>query len=86
MKLTPKEQVTVKRALEVLDKIGAGLPIETVFDEADRYNGTPTNADRMAYLAALMEQEGWIDRRVDRFTGRIVHFITAAGTVAKERL
>ena len=33
-----------------------------------------------------MEQEKWIDRRVDRFTGRIIHFITAEGCGAKERL
>ena len=38
------------------------------------------------YLAALMEQEGWIDKHVDDFSGRIIHFITPKGTVAIERL
>lgn len=86
MKMTPQQQTAAKRVLEVLDGIGAGLPIETAFDEAERRTARPIAAEDREYLAALMEQEKWIDRRVDRFTGRIIHFITAEGCGAKERL
>ena len=86
MKMTPQQQTSAKRVLDVLDRIGAGLPIGTAFDEADRHTGRPTSADDRAYLTSLMEEEKWIDRRVDRFTGRIIHYITAEGCGAKERL
>lgn len=86
MKMTPNQQLVAKRALETLNTIGAGLPIDVVFDETMNAVGRPISAEDRKYLAALMEQEGWIDKRVDDFSGRIIHFITAKGTVAIERL
>ena len=84
MKMTPDQQLAVKKTLHVLNTIGAGLPSDTAFDEAERATGH--TIDDRKYLLALMEQEGWVDKHVDDFSGRIIHFITAKGTVAIERL
>lgn len=86
MKMTPDQQLAVKQTLKVLNSIGAGLPVNTAFDEAERATGRPIGEGDRKYLAALMEQEGWIDKHVDDFSGRIIHFITPKGTVAIERL
>ena len=86
MKMTPDQQLAVKKTLHVLNTIGAGLPADTAFDEAERATGHPITPEDRKYLLALMEQDGWIDRHVDDFSGRIIHFITAKGTVALERL
>ena len=86
MKMTPDQQLAVKQTLKVLNSIGAGLPVNTAFDEAERATVRPIGEGVRKYLAALMEQEGWIDKHVDDFSGRIIHFITPKGTVAIERL
>ena len=77
MKMTPDQQLAVKKTLHVLNTIGAGLPADTAFDEAERATGQTIQPDDRKYLLALMEQEGWIDKHVDDFSGRIIHFITA---------
>ena len=86
MKMTPDQQLAVKKTLHVLKTIGAGLPADTAFDEAERATGHTIQPDDRKYLLALMEQEEWVDKHVDDFSGRIIHFITPKGTVAIERL
>ena len=86
MKLNAAQQLAAKRALETLDKIGAGLPMETVFDEVERYIARPIAKSERDYLTSLMEQEGWIDKQTDTITGRIIHYITNTGATVKNRL
>lgn len=80
MKLNPAQQIAAKRTLEVLESITAGLPLTVAFDEAERAVGRPITQTDRDYLEALMEREGWIVHRVDRFTGRIIHNITPSGS------
>ena len=86
MKFTPHQQLVAKTFLDTLDKLGVMLPADTVFDEVERAISQPVGKDDRGYLSALMEEEGWLSRHVDRFTGRITVLVTAAGAAAKERL
>ena len=79
MKLEPRLCNAAKRTLEVLDNILPGLPIQTAFDEAENLTGKKIEPLDREYLAAVMEQEGWINHRVCKITGRIIHFITETG-------
>jgi len=73
---------SIKRALETLETVSAGLSESTLFDQVERMVGVHlTVGERKSYLQRMMDKE-WIHDRRDYLTDQIVYDITTAGRAA----
>lgn len=74
-----RNNLAMKRALETLESVAAGLPQKPLFDQVERMIGVRlTVEDRKLLLAKMMDKE-WISDRIDRITDQTVYDITAQG-------
>jgi len=73
---------SIKKALETLETVSAGLTESTLFDQVERMVGVHlTVAERKGYLQRMIEKE-WVQDRRDYLTDQIVYDITNAGRTA----
>lgn len=80
--MNPVEQLTMKRALEVLDPLEGGLCAGPLMDQVERTVGqTLTDLERGRALAH-MQGRGWVRTGRHAFTGEVIYFITDAGRMA----
>lgn len=76
------ESLAMKRALETLDTVDAGLSEGALFDFVERSVGRRlTVADRAGLKAKMLEKE-WIADYRDRLTDETKYCITQAGRLA----
>ena len=77
-----RNNLAMKRALETLESVAAGLPQKPLFDQVERMVGQRlTGEDRKIITAKMLEKE-WISDRIDRITDQTVYDITDAGRTA----
>lgn len=77
-----RNNLAMKRALETLESVAAGLPQKPLFDQVERMVGQRlTVVDRKLLTAKMLEKE-WISDRIDRITDQTVYDITDAGRTA----
>lgn len=77
-----RNNLAMKRALETLESVAAGLPQKPLFDQVERMIGQRlTVVDRKLLTAKMLEKE-WISDRIDRITDQTVYDITDAGRTA----
>lgn len=80
--MNAQQQLTMKRALEVLDPLAGGICAGPLFDQVERMVGrTLTDAERGSALA-WMGAKGWTRTARHAFTDEIIYFITDAGRMA----
>ena len=76
------DALTMKRALETLDTVNAGLSEGALFDFVERQVGRHlTVADRAELKKRLLEKE-WLMDYVDKLTDETRYCITQAGRLA----
>lgn len=77
---------SIKRALETLETVGAGLAEGPLFDQVERMVGQHlTVGERKSYLARMTDRE-WIYDYRDRLTDEVKFAITEAGRLAMAAL
>ena len=77
-----REQLAMKRALETLDTVNAGLSEGALFDFVERQLGEHlTVADRAELKKKLLEKE-WIMDYTDKLVDEVKYTITPAGRLA----
>ena len=77
-----RESLAMKRALETLDTVNAGLSEGALFDFVERQLGEHlTVADRAELKKKLLEKE-WIMDYVDKLTDETKYCITQQGRLA----
>lgn len=84
--LTATEQLIVKRALETLDTVAAGLPPRPLFDQVERLIGTRIDDLTREQLAAYMCEREWTYTYTDRLTGNRCLAVRQAGILAAAAL
>lgn len=76
------EQLAVKRALEVLDPLPAGLPEDALFDQVERLvSRTLPTLDR-ARAVRTMLVKGWLSSYTNPLNDRVYYAATDAGRLA----
>ena len=76
------DTLAMKRALETLDTVQAGLSEGALFDFVERATGRRlTVADRATLRQRLLDKE-WVSDYVDRLTDETKYVITAQGRLA----
>ena len=77
-----REALAMKRALETLDTVNAGLSEGALFDFVERQLGEHlTVADRAELKKKLLEKE-WIADYTDKLTDEVKYCITQQGRLA----
>lgn len=80
--MNAKEQLQIKRALEVLDTVATGLPKGPLFDQVERMTGEKIpQGDRQLLISTMIGRE-WIYDFTNKLTGNVMLCITEAGRVA----
>ena len=74
--------LAMKRALETLESVAAGLPQKPLFDQVERMVGQRLTVEDRKLLTAKMLEKEWISDRIDRITDQTVYDITDAGRTA----
>lgn len=77
-----RNNLAMKRALETLESVAAGLPQKPLFDQVERMVGARLTVEDRKLLTAKMLAKEWISDRTDRITDQIVYDITDAGRTA----
>lgn len=77
-----RNNLAMKRALETLESVAAGLPQKPLFDQVERMVGARLTVEDRKLLTAKMLEKEWISDRTDRITDQIVYDITDAGRTA----
>ena len=77
-----RNNLAMKRALETLESVAAGLPQKTLFDQVERMVGQRLTVEDRKLLTAKMLEKEWISDRIDRITDQTVYDITDAGRTA----
>lgn len=84
--LAPIEQLIVKRSLETLDTVAAGLPPKSLFDQVERLVGTRIDDLARQQLAAHMCEREWAYTYTDRLTGQLCLAVRQSGILAAAAL
>ena len=77
-----RNNLAMKRALETLESVAAGLPQKPLFDQVERMIGQRLTVVGRKLLTAKMLEKEWISDRIDRITDQTVYDITDAGRTA----
>ena len=77
-----RNNLAMKRALETLESVAAGLPQKPLFDQVERMAGQRLTVEDRKLLTAKMLEKEWISDRIDRITDQTVYDITDAGRTA----
>lgn len=77
-----RNNLAMKRALETLESVAAGLPQKPLFDQVERMVGARLTVEDRKLLTAKMLAKEWISDRTDRITDQTVYDITDAGRTA----
>ena len=77
-----RNNLAMKRALETLESVAAGLPQKPLFDQVERMVGPRLTVEDRKLLTAKMLEKEWISDRIDRITDQTVYDITDAGRTA----
>lgn len=77
-----RNNLAMKRALETLESVAAGLPQKPLFDQVERMVGARLTVEDRKLLTAKMLEKEWISDRIDRITDQTVYDITDAGRTA----
>ena len=77
-----RNNLAMKRALETLESVAAGLPQKPLFDQVERMVGARLTVEDRKLLTAKMLAKEWISDRIDRITDQTVYDITDAGRTA----
>ena len=77
-----RNSLAMKRALETLESVAAGLPQKPLFDQVERMVGQRLTVEDRKLLTAKMLEKEWISDRIDRITDQTVYDITDAGRTA----
>ena len=77
-----RNNLAMKRALETLESVAAGLPQKPLFDQVERMVGQRRTVEDRKLLTAKMVEKEWISDRIDRITDQTVYDITDAGRTA----
>ena len=77
-----RNNLAMKRALETLESVAAGLPQKPLFDQVERMVGQRLTVEDRKLLTAKMLEKEWISDRTDRITVQTVYDITDAGRTA----
>ena len=77
-----RNNLSMKRALETLESVSAGLPEKPLFDQVERMVGQRLTVEDRKLLLAKMTAKEWIQDRRDRITDQIVYDITDSGRTA----
>lgn len=77
-----RNNLAMKRALETLESVAAGLPQKPLFDQVERMVGQRLTVEDRKLLTAKMLEKEWISDRIDRITDQTVYDITDAGLTA----
>ena len=77
-----RNNLAMKRALETLESVAAGLPKKPLFDQVERMVGQRLTVEDRKLLTAKMLEKEWISDRIDRITDQTVYDITDAGRTA----
>ena len=77
-----RNNLAMKRALETLESVAAGLPQKPLFDQVERMVGKNLTVEDRKLLTAKMLEKEWISDRIDRITDQTVYDITDAGRTA----
>ena len=77
-----RNNLAMKRALETLESVAAGLPQKPLFDQVERMVGQRLTVEDSKLLTAKMLEKEWISDRIDRITDQTVYDITDAGRTA----
>lgn len=77
-----RNNLAMKRALETLESVAAGLPQKPLFDQVERMLGQRLTVEDRKLLTAKMLEKEWISDRIDRITDQTVYDITDAGRTA----
>lgn len=80
--MTPFEQLTMKRFLEVLDQVGAGLPAEAVFDQLERMFARCLTTLEREHALNWMTAKGWIGSYRCPLTDRVLYTVKDSGRMA----
>lgn len=76
------EQLTIKRALETVDTVGAGLSEGPLFDQVERMIGRHLTIGERQAAVKMMMDKGWIYDYRDKLTDEVKLAITPAGRLA----
>ena len=77
-----RNNLAMKRTLETLESVAAGLPQKPLFDQVERMVGQRLSVEARKLLTAKMLEKEWISDRIDRITDQTVYDITDAGRTA----
>ena len=77
-----RNNLAMKRSLETLESVAAGLPQKPLFDQVERMVGQRLTVEDRKLLTAKMLEKEWISDRIDRITDQTVYDITDAGRTA----
>ena len=77
-----RNNLAMKRALETLESVAAGLPQKPLFDQVELMVGQRLTVEDRKLLTAKMLEKEWISDRIDRITDQTVYDITDAGRTA----
>lgn len=77
-----RNNLAMKRTLETLESVAAGLPQKPLFDQVERMVGQRLTVEDRKLLTAKMLEKEWISDRIDRITDQTVYDITDAGRTA----
>ena len=77
-----RNNLAMKRALETLESVAAGLPQKPLFDQVERMIGQRLTVEDRKLLTAKMLEKEWISDGIDRITDQTVYDITDAGRTA----
>lgn len=77
-----RNSLAMKRALETLESVAAGLPQKPLFDQVERMIGYRLTVEDRKLLTAKMLEKEWVQDRTDRLTDQVVYDITDAGRTA----
>lgn len=84
--LTPLDQLIVKRVLETLDTVAAGLPPRALFDQVERMVGSRIDDLARSQLTDYMAEREWIYSYTDKLTGTRCLAVRQAGILAAAAL
>lgn len=76
------EQLAIKRALEVLDTLPAGIGEGPLFDQVERMQTLKLTQDERARIVKTMKDKDWVYDFKNKLTDRVMLCITEAGRVA----
>ena len=76
------EQLAIKRALEVLDTLPAGICEGPLFDQVERMQTLKLTQDERARIVKTMKDKDWVYDFKNKLTDRVMLCITEAGRVA----